>query len=348
MKYFNMAFVMMLMLLFTNCKKSGDGSGSAGTDSTPPTNLTVAATVNSDNSGSVAFTASATNAVSYDYDFGNGVYQTVASGVVTYKYTTAGIYSVNVTAKSSGGQTLSKSIQVTITSLSSTTLWSEEFNTPGAPDPTKWGYDIGTGSGGWGNSELEYYTNRSDNVIISNGTLKIIAKKEAYSGSAYTSARIQTQNKFAFTYGKMEIRAKLPAGGGTWPAIWLLGSNAATAPWPACGEIDIMEHKGNDLNRIYGTLHYPGHSGGNGDGGNTVIAGASTDFHRYQLEWNATTVKIGVDDVVYKTVANNSSIPFNHDFFIILNFAMGGTFGGAVDPNFTSATLEIDYIRITQ
>jgi hypothetical protein len=347
MKYLNMSFVMMLMLLFTNCKKSSDGSGSSSTTDVAPTNLTVAATVNSDKSGSVAFTASATNAASYDYDFGNGVYQTVASGVVTYKYTTAGTYSVNVVAKSAGGQTISKSISVTVV-VNSSLLFSEDFDTPGAPDPTKWGYDIGTGSGGWGNSELEYYTNRSDNVIISNGTLKITAKKEAYSGSAYTSARIQTQGKFKFTYGKMEIRAKLPAGGGTWPAIWLLGSDVTTNAWPACGEIDIMEHKGNDLGRIFGTLHYPNHSGGNGDGGNTVIPGVTTDFHRYQLEWNATSVKIGVDDVVYKTVANTPTLPFNHDFFIILNFAMGGTFGGAVDPNFSSATMEVDYIHITQ
>jgi len=348
MKYFNMSFIMMLMLLFTNCKKSGDGGGSTGTDNTPPTNLTVAATVNPDNSGNVAFTASATNAISYDYDFGNGVYQTVASGVVNYKYTTAGTYSVNVTAKSSGGQTISKSIQVVIASLSSTMLFDEEFDNAGAPDPTKWGYDTGNGSGGWGNSELEYYTNRSDNVIVSNGTLKIMAKKEAYSGFNYTSARIQTQNKFKFTYGKMEVRAKLPVGGGTWPAIWLLGADVNTNAWPACGEIDIMEHKGNDVGRIYGTFHYPGHSGGSADGSNTVVSGVQTDFHRYQVEWTATSIKIGVDDVVYKTLANNTGVPFNHDFFIILNFAMGGTFGGAVDPNFNSSTFEVDYIRITK
>lgn len=347
MKYFRISVLVLLVSVFIGCKKGGGGDGTGTTD-VPPTGLTVSAIVNADNSGNVAFTASATNAVNYDYDFGNGVYQTVASGVVTYKYPSSGTYTVNVVAKSQGGQTASKSIQVVVPTITTTYTWSDEFNVDGAPDPNKWGYDIGTGSGGWGNNELEYYTSRTDNAIVSNGTLKIKLKKESYSGSAYTSARLTSNNKFSFKYGKVEVRAKLPSDGGTWPAIWMLGSDFATNTWPACGEIDIMEHKGNDLNRIYGTLHYPGHSGGNGDGANTVISGATTDFHVYGLEWNASTIKISIDGNVFKTVANSGSVPFNHNFFIILNLAMGGTFGGAVDPAFTNGTLEIDYVRVTQ
>jgi beta-glucanase (GH16 family) len=310
-----------------------------------PTNLTVNAVVATDNSGNVAFTASATNAVSYDYDYGNGVFQTVASGSVTYKYPASGTYTVNVIAKGSGGQTISKSIQVTVT-VTMSLVWSDEFDTPGAPDPAKWGYDLG--AGGWGNNEVQYYTNRLENAVVSNGTLKIILNKENYSGSAYTSARILSKNKFSFKYGKVEARAKLPAGGGTWPAIWMLGNNISTVSWPACGDIDIMEHVGNQLNKIFGTLHHPGHSGGSGDGGTTIITNATTEFHRYGMEWTPATIKFSVDDVVFYTFANNSTLPFNQNFFFILNVAMGGNFGGTVDPAFTTGNMEIDYLRVYQ
>jgi beta-glucanase (GH16 family) len=225
-------------------------------------------------------------------------------------------------------------------------VWSDEFNVSGAPDPQKWGYDTGTGGNGWGNAEAEYYTSRPDNVIVANGVLKIIAKKESYSGSAYTSARILTKDKFSFKYGKIVIRAKLPTGAGTWPAIWMLGSNIGTAGWPACGEIDIMENKGSLPDKIYGTLHHPGHSGANGDGGTVTITNAATAFHTYSLDWSPTAIKISVDDQVYYTFANNSSLPFNQDFFVILNFALGGTFGGTIDPAYTSSKMEIDYVRV--
>lgn len=314
-------------------------------NNTTPTNLTVNAVVATDNSGNVAFTAAATNAVTYEYDYGNGVFATVPSGVVTYKYPASGTYTVNVIAKSSGGQTISKSISVTVT-VAMSMIFSDEFDTPGAPDPAKWGYDLG--AGGWGNNEVQYYTNRLDNAVVSNGTLKIILKKEAFSGSAYTSARILSKNKFSFKYGKVECRAKLPAGGGTWPAIWMLGDNINTAPWPACGEIDIMEHVGNQLNKIFGTVHYPGFSGGNAVGGNTMISNVTTEFHKYGVEWTATSIKFSVDDVVFFTFANTSSLPFNQNFFFILNVAMGGNFGGAVDPAFTEGQMEIDYLRVYQ
>ncbi|RYF61950.1 MAG: PKD domain-containing protein, partial [Cytophagaceae bacterium] len=182
MKYIRTSILVLVASMLTYCSKS-----SGGTEVTPtvPTNLTINATVNSDASGSVNFTASATNATTYDYDFGNGVFQTVASGVVTYTYPESGTYTVSVIAKSKDGKTISKSTQVTVAITSSVT-WSEEFNTPGAPDPAKWGYDLG--AGGWGNEELEYYTNRSENVTVSGGMLKITAKKETFNGSPYTSA----------------------------------------------------------------------------------------------------------------------------------------------------------------
>jgi beta-glucanase (GH16 family) len=336
-------FAVLLSLVFTlvSCSKKN----TSGDSDILPSNLTVTASVNTDNSGNVSFTATATNAVVYIYEFGDGGTQAVASGLVTYKYPTSGTYTVNVTAKSSSGKSVSKSIIVPVT-VTLNLVWSDEFDTPGLPDATKWGYDLG--AGGWGNNELEYYTNRTDNAAVSGGTLKITAKKEAYSGSAYTSARLLSKGKYSFKYGKIEARAKLPAGAGTWPAIWMLGDNIASAPWPACGEADIMEHVGNQLNKIFGTLHHPGHSGGNGDGGTTIISTATTDFHKYAMEWSATTIKFSVDDVPFYTFTNNSTLPFNQTFFIILNLAMGGNFGGTVDPAFTSAVLEIDYVRVYQ
>lgn len=225
-------------------------------------------------------------------------------------------------------------------------FWAEEFDKDGAPNPAVWGYDIGNGDNGWGNSEKEFYTNRPENIIIKDGILKITAQKESYSGFNYTSSRIQSMNKFSFTYGRVDIRAKLPSGGGTWPALWMLGSNIQTVGWPACGEIDIMENKGNEPNKIYGTMHHPNHSGANGDSGNTTITNPSTEFHIYSVDWSASTIKMYVDNKLYYTFNNNSSLPFNKDFFLILNVAMGGNFGGAIDPNFVSSSMEVDYIRI--
>jgi hypothetical protein len=345
MKYLRLSVLMLVVSVVAACSKKADTGSGNGTTDIAPSNITLTADVSTDNSGNVRFTAGASNAASFDYDFGNGTYQTVSSGIVTYKYPSSGTYSVNVIAKSASGKTISKSIAVTVTVTMSVT-WSDEFNIDGAPDASKWGYDLG--AGGWGNNELEYYTSRTDNAIVSNGTLKIIAKKENYSGSSYTSARLTSLNKFSLKYGKLLIRAKLPPATGTWPAIWTLGTDFAANPWPACGEMDIMEQTGSDKNRVLGTIHYPGHSGGNGDTGNTSVSNATSDFHIYGLEWDDTSIKISVDGVVYRNIANNSNLPFNHNFFIILNVAMGGSLGGSVDPNFTSSTMEIDYVRYYQ
>jgi beta-glucanase (GH16 family) len=332
-------FILLTIVLGDSCKKGDDY------DDSPPTDLVVNAVVANDSSGNVAFTASAKNAVLFDYSFGDGSLLTGQPGTVNYKYASSGNYTVKVTAKSSSGLTASKSIQVGVTVVLKL-KWSDEFDVDGPPDPSKWGYDLG--AGGWGNQELEYYTNRIDNSVVSNGTLKIIAKAESYNGSPYTSARLLTKDKFSFKYGKVEVRAKLPEGIGTWAAIWMLGDNISTAGWPACGEIDIMEHLGRQLNKIYGTLHHPGHSGGNGDGSTVNILNATTEFHKYSVEWNRETIKIAVDDIVFFTFVNSGSLPFNQNFFMILNVAMGGNFGGSVDPAFVSGVMEVDYVRVYQ
>jgi beta-glucanase (GH16 family) len=224
-------------------------------------------------------------------------------------------------------------------------MWADEFNYNGAPDSSKWTYDLG--GSGWGNHELEYYTNRAENVTVKDGMLHITALKENFKGMNYTSARILTKGKFSFKYGRVEARAKLPTGVGTWPAIWMLGSNIDSAGWPACGEIDIMEHLGRDLNKIYGTLHYPDHFGDHANGKTIMIPNAS-EFHVYGLEWSPEEIKISVDGKVYQTVKNSPDIPFNQNFFLIMNLAMGGDFVGAVDPKVKKATIEVDYIRVYQ
>jgi len=230
-------------------------------------------------------------------------------------------------------------------------VWSDEFSNTGSPSSNNWVHEIG--AGGWGNNELQYYTNRLGNSEVENGILTITAKKETFFNSAYTSARLVTLNKFSFTYGKVEVRAKLPAGGGTWPAIWMLGDNITTVGWPACGEIDIMEHTGNDLGITSSAIHNTsGH-------GNTPYVkhrdldeDVTTEFHIYAINWTKDKIDFLVDDVIHytyqPTVKTAANWPFDKDQFIILNIAMGGTLGGVIDANFTTSTMEIDYVRVYQ
>ncbi len=225
-----------------------------------------------------------------------------------------------------------------------TLVWEDDFNTDGAPNAANWTYDLG--AGGWGNGEAQTYTSNPSNVIVENGVLKITAKKE---GSGYTSARLKSENLQEFTYGKVEVRAKLPSAAGTWPAIWTLGANFDTVGWPNCGEMDIMEQTGADKNRVLSTLHYPGNFAGNGPSGSTSLTTSTTDFHTYTMEWTAEEIKFYVDDKsVHNQVVNDADKPFNSDFFFIMNIAMGGTLGGTIDPNFTEDTMEIDYIKVYQ
>ena len=337
-----LSFLLPLALMFSACSKSS--SGDSGSGSLPQT-LNVNAVVNTNNSGDVAFTATAVNASTYRYEYGDGTTHIIPSGNVTYKYGASGTYTVKVFAINSAGS-ISKTLNVTVNVAAQTLLFSDEFNTPGAPDASKWNYDIGTGDNGWGNQELQYYTNRSENVIVENGVLKIKAIRENYNGSTFTSARLKTQGKFDFKYGKIEFSAKVPAGVGTWAAAWMLGSNITTAGWPACGEIDVMEHLGREENKIYGTFHYPGRSGGNADGNTKMITNATSEFHKYSAEWNATSIKIYVDGQLIHTLQNSSAVPFNHNHFIIMNLAMGGNFGGAVASTVNGATYEVDYVRV--
>lgn len=333
-------YIFLAVLIMISCSKAE----SADPTKVAPTNLTVETTIAKDSSGNVSFVAVATGATSYEFDFGDGVLRGSSDGKTSYKYSKTGIYNATVLAKNDAGF-ISKTVKVEII-VATAVFWSDEFNYTGSPDGSKWGYDIGNGNNGWGNAEVQYYTDRPENAYVSNGTLKITLKAENFGGKSYTSARMLTKGKFSMQYGKVEVRAKLPKGGGTWPAIWMLGNNIDQVGWPACGEIDIMEHVGNQENKIYHTLHYPGHSGGNATGFNHMISNATSEFHIYAMEWTAASIQFYVDGILKYTFPNNSTVPYNHNFFLILNVAMGGNFGGTVDPAFSSSAMEIDYVRI--
>ncbi len=227
-------------------------------------------------------------------------------------------------------------------------VWADEFDGEGAPSEDNWSYNIGRGQNGWGNQEAQFYTDRSENVRVEDGLLKITALREDFSGAQYTSARIVSEDKFEFTYGRVEVRAKLPTGGGTWPAIWLLGEDYETNIWPGCGEIDIMEHVGNQQDEIFSSLHFPGNFAGDAITRSTTVPGVSDEFHVYEVSWSPDFIRFFVDGEEYHTFANNPDLPFDSDFFLILNIAMGGTFGGQIDPAFTESTMEIDYVRVYQ
>jgi beta-glucanase (GH16 family) len=234
----------------------------------------------------------------------------------------------------------------------STPVWADEFNTPGLPDATKWGYDIG--GNGWGNNELQYYTNSANNAVVENGKLVITARKEAMSGRNYTSARLVTKGKGDFLYGRVEVSAKLPAGKGTWPAIWMLPTDWAYGDWPKSGEIDLMEHVGYDPNKVHFTIHTQAYNHGAGTqrGNNRVIPTAISDFHQYRLDWTPYAVRGYFDGELVFTFVNDgkgfSTWPFDQKFHLLLNIAVGGNWGGAqgVDDSVFPASMEIDYVRV--
>ena len=223
-------------------------------------------------------------------------------------------------------------------------IWADEFTEDGELCHESWTYDLGTGSQGWGNFEAQSYTNNPENVKKENGILKITAIK---SGNSYTSARVKTKNLFDFTYGRIEIRAKLPSTAGTWPAVWLLGSNIDEVSWPYCGEIDIIEQF-SDKQKNMSTAHW--YSDGNAQYGLSVTNSSLTsDFNIYRLDWTPTSISAYLNDSQYWIMTTNNTMPFSENFFLIANLALGGNKGaGTIDPNFTEDSLEIDYIRVYQ
>ena len=232
--------------------------------------------------------------------------------------------------------------------------WADEFDGPAnsAPDAAKWTYDLG--GGGWGNQELETYTNLPQNVYV-DGAGHLVIRVER-SGAAFTSARLKTQGLFAARYGTIESRIRLPFGQGIWPAFWMLGTNITSAGWPGCGEIDIMENVGREPSVNHGSVHGPGYSGGNSVSGLYTLPGSARfadDFHVFAIHWAPGTVTFLVDGTAYKTVTA-ASLPagakwvFDNPFFLIVNVAVGGTFPGAPDATTQfPQQMIVDYIRVS-
>ena len=258
------------------------------------------------------------------------------------------------------GNSAAAQAQVTYRKLSFKDEFNKSVNSP--IDTGKWTAEIG--GGGWGNQELEYYTNSIENVYHDGqGSLVIKAIKLNppltltcwYGSCQYTSARLVTKGKFEQKYGKFEARIKVPRGQGMWPAFWMLGNNIDTVSWPACGEIDIMENIGREPLIVHGTIHGPGYSGGNGIGAPFSLsnnAAFADDFHVYSTEWSENVIRFYVDGNLYKTltpsnIPQGSTWAFDHPFFMILNFAVGGGWPG--NPDNTSVfpqTMLIDYVRV--
>ncbi|WP_017812124.1 MULTISPECIES: family 16 glycosylhydrolase [Paenibacillus] len=235
-------------------------------------------------------------------------------------------------------------------------IWSDDFNGPNGSgvDTSKWNLETGNNNG-WGNNELEYYTNRTNNSYMENGNLVIQALKENYQGSQYTSARLTTANKFNVKYGKIDIRAKVPYGKGIWPAAWMLGSDIGSNPWPASGEIDVMEYIGPPApNTVYGTIHGPGYSGDKGlSAGYTIGEPFSNAFHNYTVEWEPGVIRWYVDGKLYHTRTpadvGDNTWAYDKPFFLLLNLAVGGNWPGYPDASTAfPQKLLVDYVHVFQ
>ncbi len=231
-------------------------------------------------------------------------------------------------------------------------VWEDEFDGAAAtlPDPRWWTFDVGTD---WGNAQLEYDTDRPENVSLDGqGNLAITARREPYQGQSYTSGRIKTKGLFERVGGRFEARIRLPSGRGVWPAFWMLGANIDTAGWPQCGEIDVMEYRGQEPSVVHGSLHGPGYSAGGAETSRYVLQGArfDADFHVFAVEWSSEGIDWFVDGERYKTVKRDD-VPgewvFDAPFFILLNVAVGGGFVGPPDESTSfPQTMLVDWVRV--
>ena len=235
-----------------------------------------------------------------------------------------------------------------------TLVWSDEFDGPAgsAPDPQVWVADIGTD---WGNAQLEYDTDRRTNSAHDGaGHLAITARQESYLNRGYTSARLKTLGRKQFRYGRFEARMKMPTGRGLWPAFWLLGANFPSVGWPRSGEIDVMEYRGQEPSIVHGSLHGPGYSGGAAITRKYTLPDGrlDADFHVYRVDWTPRDIRFYIDDTIYHIVAKGDQPGdwvFDHEFFIILNLAVGGNFIGPPDAaTVFPQTLLVDWVRVYQ
>ena len=336
-----------------------------------PTDLTTVVTATE---GLVNVQANATGANFYTttfYDGSNANEVETNDGNASYTYTVSGSYTITTKAHATYTDYIEKTetVYISVSTGSAggiptggyttpmsypgyTLVWNDEF--VGSSLSSDWTYDIGTGSWGWGNNELEYY--RTENAVVDSGMLTITAKEESYNGQDYTSSRIKTQGLRSFKYGRVDIRAALPYGKGLWPALWMLGDNITTIGWPNCGEIDIMELIGggtfNDKT-IYGTIHWDDSGTHASYGGSKSLSSGTfaDEFHVFSLIWDSSSIQFLLDDVVYRTadITPAGLSEFHENFFFIFNVAVGGNWPG--DPDATTVfpqKMYVDYVRVFQ
>jgi beta-glucanase (GH16 family) len=351
--------------------------GLAGCDKTKPPVVTLPSnlvTTITATGGIVDVQATADNANFYTVTFYHNNDSTVVEtvdGHAIHTFTSSGTYAVKSCAHTTYADFIQKTENVIVsvtggsTSGAPTTgystpssyanyslVWSDEFN--GTSLSSDWTFDIGTGSGGWGNNELQYYTNQ--NYTLNGGYLEITAKNQAFNSQLYTSTRMKTQGIKSWKYGRIDIRAAIPYGQGIWPALWMLGDNITTAGWPSCGEIDVMELIGGDGARdrtVYGTAHWSD-NGAHAQYGNTTVLSSgkyADEFHVFSIVWTQNSITWLRDDVAYNTLditpANLSE--FKEKFFLIFNVAVGGNWPGSPDATtIYPQTMYVDYVRVFQ
>ena len=366
-KYISYILFSAPILLSFSCKKNKDP------ELVLPSNLQ---TVITHESGEVMVAASADNANFFTVIFYEGLDSTIIetqSGEANYTFSQSGTYAIKTKAHSTQYNYVERVDEVTVLVDSSssgtsgapatgystplsysgmTLVWNDEFE--GSSLSSDWTFDIGTGNWGWGNNELQYYTNQ--NIQLIDGILKITAKSEIFNSQNYTSTRIKTQGLKSWKYGRVDVRAALPYGQGIWPAIWMLGDNITTAGWPACGEIDIMEMIGgagaNDRT-AHGTAHWSSNGSHAQFGNSTVLPNGrfSDEFHVFSIIWNQNSITWLMDDVVYNTlnVTPAELSEFQEKFFLIMNVAVGGNWPGNPDASTVfPQTMYVDYVRIFQ
>lgn len=370
--------VLACLLLFFLLGCSEDKDNKDELLDVPPSNLTLdvrldGASINphGDGSGIVSFLATATNAVYFDFKVNDGEAVRSNSGNFSYTFTKQGTHTHKITAiayaENELFDSISKEFIVRVAPPSKygmTQVWADEFDYDGPVNPAKWHHQIVPIIGNsWANNEVQHYTDRTDNSYVSDGSLKIVAQKEQYqfrgNTKSYTSARLNS--KYIFKYGRVDIRAKLPAEAGTWPAFWTLGANInetgnyfgntyGSVGWPACGEIDIMEQRGDDKNTLIGHLHWGDTQTGEykNTGETKPVQNVSNQFNIYSLVWTATSIKVLFNDEIVLDTPNTSDMPYDNPHYLLLNIAMGGNLGGAIPANFSQSVMEIDYLRIYQ
>ncbi|PLX11714.1 MAG: glycoside hydrolase [Marinilabiliales bacterium] len=367
--FYKFPLLLLFMVLFTACNK--DEPAEPNDD---PYDLSIELLSLDTETREAKILANAQNTVKYALHIGSASEPVSenTTGLFTYTFSDVGLYQLVVKAYGSSGRFIKASQEIDLSSPQgidtipldrgyTTPLeydgyalsWNDEFN-GNSVNSSNWTFEIGTGSSGWGNNELQYYTEQ--NATVENETLIIEARKENVGSSQYTSSRLVTKNKVSFTYGRVDIRALLPHGKGMWPALWMLGENISSVGWPACGEIDIMEMVGNDDNSLekitHGTIHYD-------DGGHVYTGGShtlttstlATSYHVFSLIWDETSIKWYVDDMLYhqESITAAARSEFHNEFFFIFNVAVGGNWPGSPNSQTTfPQRMKVDYIRVFQ